>query len=519
MNKDSQLCFLLTFKSAGKCDKLFDRCKTEREIYMNRLYDELIKYSSSDYYAFHMPGHKRNLDYVNGDNPFKYDITEIEGFDNLYHATGILKEEMDNAAGFFGSDRTYFLVNGSTCGILAAISAAAEPGEKIIVGRNSHKSVYNAVFLENLRPVYVYPQVVCSVDISGAYNLKEIEDVISDNTDAAAVVLTSPTYDGAVSDIKSISDIAHRFNIPVIVDQAHGAHFGMHQEFPESAITLGADIVITSLHKTLMSLTQTALLHIKSSIIDSKKVERYLSIYQSSSPSYVLMSSIADCIHTLQYRGDKIFEAYVKRLREFRESCKNLKNLFIFESGDFDPSKVIIFIRNNVISGRQLYERLLEVYHLQMEMAASDYVLAMTSPADTAEGFSRFSIALHEIDMWIEEKFCGGYMNRAEMAEMCGPDGVCRLTGRHESPDVVMTFRAAASSETQSIDILKAEGCISAEFVYLYPPGIPMIVPGEKITEQIVKDIETYRRQGLSVQGPEDIDAGKIKTVKSEGNV
>ncbi|MEE1516291.1 MAG: aminotransferase class V-fold PLP-dependent enzyme, partial [Lachnospiraceae bacterium] len=242
------------------------------------LYEKLNSYSDGDVYPFHMPGHKRNMPLFK--SAYDYDITEIEGFDNLHHARGILRESMDMAAGFYGTKKTYYLVNGSTCGLLSAISAVVEYGDKIIIARNCHKAVYNAVYMNNLKASYIYPKPVENTSILGGIHPKDVEKALEENPDAKAVVITSPTYEGVVSYVQAIAKVVHEKGIPLIADEAHGAHFSMSGYFPKSALECGADIVIQSVHKTLPSLTQTALLHICSDMVDESKVERYLSIYQ-----------------------------------------------------------------------------------------------------------------------------------------------------------------------------------------------------------------------------------------------
>ncbi|MCC8098209.1 MAG: aminotransferase class V-fold PLP-dependent enzyme, partial [Eubacterium sp.] len=257
---------------------------------MTTLKERLESISS---YPFHMPGHKRNTELFKNDI-FKYDFTEIEGTDDLHHPTEILKQCMDYAADVYGTKKTYFLVNGSTCGLLAAVSAHTDIGDTVLIARNCHKSVYNAVFLRNLRPVYISPPVT-GEGISGGISPEEVEKALK-AASAKAFVMVSPTYEGIVSDVKAISEVCRKYGCVLIVDEAHGAHFSFYGKFPKSTIESGADIVIQSLHKTLPSLTQTALLHICSERADRDKTEKYLSIYQSSSPSYILLSSIDSCI-------------------------------------------------------------------------------------------------------------------------------------------------------------------------------------------------------------------------------
>lgn len=294
---------------------------------MSDLYKNLIEYSNSDYYPFHMPGHKRNIE--DGVSPFSYDITEIDGFDNLHNPQGILKIAMEEAADFYGTDKTYYLVNGSTCGLLSAICGVTSRGDKILVARNCHKAVYNAIYLNELTPVYINPEYIEMYGINGGISPEAVQYGLAENPDIKAVIITSPTYEGVVSDVQRIAEIVHKKGIPLIVDEAHGAHFGLHKCFPQSAVKLGADIVIQSVHKTLPSLTQTALLHIRSDIVNVSEVERFLHIYQSSSPSYVLMSSIDECINKLKSDGLFLFEPYVKRLEVMLTHEKQLTHLKI----------------------------------------------------------------------------------------------------------------------------------------------------------------------------------------------
>ena len=268
---------------------------------MTTIYDKLLAYGNSDAYPFHMPGHKRQItDFV---NPFQIDITEIDGFDNLHHPEGILKEAQERAAALYGSRSTYFLVNGSTCGILSAVSALVRPGGEIILARNCHKASYHACYLGDLVIHSLYPQWEPKWGINGGILPEDVEKLLAEYPKTQAVLLTSPTYDGAVSDIRGIARICHAHRVPLIVDEAHGAHLGFHPYFPESALKLGADVVIQSFHKTLPSLTQTAVLHVgRDAQVDEERIRRFLGIYQSSSPSYIFMAAMDRCVEFLKMR-------------------------------------------------------------------------------------------------------------------------------------------------------------------------------------------------------------------------
>ncbi len=473
---------------------------------MGRLRSKLKSYANSDYYRFHMPGHKGNSDLEH----YQMDITEIDGFDNLHHPEDILKEEMEKAAEFYGTDYTFYLVNGSTSGILTAISAATNDGDTILVGRNCHKSVFNAIYLKKLKISYTYPQFVDKLWINGGILLKNIENTLNSQTNIKAIFITSPTYEGCVSDIKSIADIAHQHGIPLIVDEAHGAHFSRHKRFPKSAIDCGADMVIQSLHKTLDSMTQTALLHVcKNSLINVDKVKRYLSIYQTSSPSYVLMASINDCIQNMIDNGGTQYVPYISMLESFYKKSEKLRHLKVVNDDiignygifDRDISKIVISTKNAGKTGKWLYDELRTKYHLQPEMASGNYVICMTSFMDTEEGLERLWIALEELDRNLE----------------LSDNVICdnsRTTLAFPPAIVVRTISEAIDAEsTRVVKLTDAAGKVSAEYAYIYPPGIPIIAPGEVITNEVIKVVNDFAESGLEIQGIYDEQAMKIKVL------
>ena len=469
------------------------------------LEEKLRELAQSNRYPFHMPGHKRMLD---GTNPYAIDITEIEDFDNLHHAEGIIKDAEDAAAKMYGAKKAYYLVNGSTCGILAAISASVKRGGKILVARNCHKSVYHAIFLRQLSPEYVYPENT-HYGIQGQISVNAIEKKLAECPDIQAVVLTSPTYDGLVSDVKSIAEVVHRRNIPLIVDEAHGAHFGFHEAFPENAVAY-ADAVIMSVHKTLPAFTQTAVLCLCSDRIDEKEVEKYLGIYETSSPSYVLMAGIERSLRMVSDGGSELFAAYAEKLSGFRASVRDLKHLAVPDAEDFsgeeayafDPGKILIVTKNGM-SGQQLQEILLRDYALQMEMASGNYVVAMTSFMDTIEGFRRLSHALHAIDARMED------MGKVAFS----PKDIYR------QPEKQMEPYQAEEAAHGCIRLEEAAGQVSADYIYLYPPGIPMIVPGEILTEPMIQMVRQCQVAGLDVEGlPETDTINIVKNARIDYN-
>lgn len=440
------------------------------------LIDKLREYSNTDAYPFHMPGHKRVKGAYSFSNLYDVDITEIDGFDNLHHAEGILKEAMDKAAEIYHADRSFFLVNGSTCGILSGICACTKPGDKILLARNSHKSSYHGCEIHSLKPVYIWPEKVENFPVNGCINPQKVAEYLED-VDIRAVMITSPTYEGVVSDIKAIADVCHAHGIPLIVDEAHGAHFTYSQNFPLSAVDLGADIVIQSLHKTLPSLTQTAILHLNRGFVDEKKLEHYLTVFQSSSPSYIFMSSIENCIEYMNSDGRVEMENYVKRLDSFYECLQGLSKIRFLNKKDlmernkdsvfsWDMSKVVLF--PETISGTELASYIREKYHIEPEMSCKAYCLYMTSVMDTLEGFERLTKAIRETDSYMES----GMQIKSD----------ANIFSDKNIPKV---------------------GDISEGFITLYPPGIPLAAPGEIITDEIVGQIVDSLALGLTVEGIE----------------
>ena len=369
------------------------------------LLQQLEQYGSSDYYPLHMPGHKRHISHF-GD-PFAIDITEIDGFDNLHHAQGILLEAQKRAAQLYGAEESFYLVNGSTCGILAAVSAATQRGDTVLMARNCHKAVYHAVFLNGLHAEYLYPEADMERGINGSILPEQVRRALEgqEAQRISAVVITSPTYDGVVSDIRRIAAEVHRAGAVLIVDEAHGAHFPMHEYFPETSLACGADLVINSLHKTMPALTQSALLHVQGSRIDRERLRQYLGIYQTSSPSYVLMAAMDRCVGLMQDRGEALFAVFTERLEKMRLELGKMKRLYLvtgkeseLSAFDYDRSKVLISTERCVYSGRELAEILRDEYHLEVEMDAPEYVTAIMTVSDTQEGFDRLTRALLEVD-------------------------------------------------------------------------------------------------------------------------
>lgn len=472
---------------------------------MDFLYNKLISYGKSGYYPFHMPGHKRNTPNMPNWNVFGMDITEVDGFDNLHDPREILKESMERAASLYKVKASYYLINGSTSGILSAISAVVGKGQRILIARNSHKSVYNAALLNELKTVYIYPEIIDNYEINGGLIPKDIEEMLIRYSDIKAVVITSPTYEGVVSDVEEIAKIVHKYQIPLIVDEAHGAHFGFVNSFPDTAVNKGADIIIQSLHKTLPALTQTSILHLQGNLVDRKRLEKYLSIYQTSSPSYILLASIDYCVNLMESQGISLMNQYRERLSLLRDRLKELKHIKLLDIDgieknnvfDLDPSKLLLSVKGTNITGKELYDLLRTKYHLQLEMKMGNYVLAMTSLMDSEEGYNRLWMALKEID----EKI---YVDDKSLTKS-------RISIK---PQKTKSIYQADYGEKVRISLDKAVGKTVGEFIYLYPPGIPLIVPGELISEELLREFAYYKSVGLEITGLSDESGNTVLVLK-----
>lgn len=484
---------------------------------MEHLYDKLKQNKASNRYPLHMPGHKRNMAGFPMEAFYEIDITEIDGFDNLHAPEGILKELMERASALYGAE-TYLLVNGSTGGILSAVSAAVRRGDCVLMARNCHRAAYHALYLNGCRARYIYPCFLEAYGICGGISPERIERMLAAYPEIRAVFLTSPTYDGVVSDIEEIVELAHARRTPVIVDEAHGAHFLMDGRFPVSAVDCGADIVIHSIHKTLPSLTQTALMHVQGSLIDRERLRRFLKIYQTSSPSYVLLAGIEQCISILETEKKALSDPFFLRNDRFEKQVRQLRHLKVFPAGsdgygrrdrcrnemgwekeifDFDPGKKIISARGTDMTGQALYDLLLNKYELQMEMAGQDYATAIMTVMDTEEGFERLADALAEIDAGLHAapvKPC------AEMEEP--PQRACGID-------------TAMEAERRDVRLEDCIGEISAEFIYIYPPGVPLIVPGERFSEAVREQLACYREYGLTIEGMKEQNQ-KVSVLKDK---
>ncbi|NCC87527.1 MAG: aminotransferase class I/II-fold pyridoxal phosphate-dependent enzyme [Clostridia bacterium] len=457
--------------------------------------ESLKEYYKSGITPMHMPGHKRNIKNAPflSELSFLLDITEIDNFDNLHNPQGLLATAMQNAADLWESKASYFLVNGSTCGILASIRSVATTGGEVIVARNCHKSVYNAIELCGLTPHFILPCIDNDFGIYGSITPQQIKDELNQYPDTKLIILTSPTYEGVISDINSICKIAHDKNVPVLVDEAHGAHLGFYG-FPNSAVKSGADIIIQSLHKTLPSLTQTAIAHINGNIISKQKFLSQLAIFETSSPSYLLMASIDGCVNLIQEDGERLFTQWQSNLQKFNSITKNLNHIKtlrldmdkaqnhpdIFE---FDKSKIVISTINTNLNGTELAQILRDEYKIEIEMASTQYIIAMTGLGDTESSILKLANALLEID-----SKCTSLENRAVNDVL------------HTLPQIKCSINKALNVPSKTVNINDAVGKTIGEYIWAYPPGVPIIIPGEEIDSNIINTLKTLCQNGVDIK-------------------
>lgn len=548
-NKDIKYDDILLNGNAGTTNK---NSGIKPNVKYNDILSKLDKYKDENIVPMHMPGAKRNKELIElymGDmgNPYEKDITEINGFDNMHNAETIIKDAFDEAAELYGADESWYLVNGSTAGNMSAICGVTHKNDVVIMARNCHISVYNAVILNELNPVYIYPEYDEEYGYYKGITLKEIKFIVDkyssdhDRNDIKAVILTSPTYEGNVSDIKSIAEYLHQYNIPLIVDEAHGAHFNFSESFPQSAVKSGADVVINSVHKTLPSLTQTAIMHINYGIVDVERIRRYWNIYQSTSPSYILMSSIARSLSIVKNDGDKLFAEYVDKLTILRNGLSELKHIRLINTDDI--SKLVLGYKD----AKWLYDTLFYKYKIQLEMSSIKYVIAMTSIFDSQEYYDIFLAALKEIDEELDNRVLaalkeideeidesiskydredilnskvdkdldnrfnsihnGEADNRLNYSSINNQDNGNKVNIADFRDEQTLTIAEAFNRRDLSgcdeiqMNNEKIYGKISGESVYVYPPGIPILCPGEVITRKIIAILQAAGEAGLEVVG------------------
>lgn len=444
-----------------------------------------------DLISFHVPGHKlgkiyNRLGYTSIiEKIYKMDTTEIIETDNLHSPDGIIKESQKRASKAFKSDKTYYLVNGTTCGIQASIMTVCSPKDKLIVNRDCHQSVINGCILGDVKPVYINSNINKKNNIIEGINIDEVINVIDSNLDARAILLTYPTYYGCTYDLKAICDYAHNRNMIVIVDEAHGAHLGLSDKLPKTSLEQGADIVIQSTHKTLPSFTQSSMLHINGNRVDNNKLEMNLRIMQSSSPSYSLMSSLELAVDIYINNGKELMKELLVNIDNFKDSIKD--NIPIDIYNDYDKTKIFIESKKLGLTGYKLEEILRYKYNIQVELSNYYGVLLICTIGNVSSDFELLKKSLIDIyDKYNKDIF---------LEEVIYPRDI---------PIQVLTPREAFYKPKKSVKIYDSIGMISGEYIIPYPPGISLLSPGEIISKDIIDYVVYCNQNGMSVSGMKD---------------
>lgn len=457
----------------------------------NYIVDKLEQLRDEDIISFHVPGHKMGKIFDKlGYNDilekiYTLDTTEIEGTDNLHNAKEVIKQSQERAARVFNSDKTIYLVNGSTCGIQAAIMSTCPPKSKIIVNRDCHQSVINSCILGDITPVYIDSEICRETNILKGVNYSKAKEIIDNNLDAKAMILTYPTYYGETYNLQDICNYAHDKDMIVIVDEAHGAHLELSDRLPKSAINLGADIVIQSTHKTLPSFTQSSMVHIKGNRVDYNKLLSILRIIESSSPSYLFMSSLELAVDIYEKHGKELMESLLNNIDKFKDKFKSNHEVYIYN--EMDKTKIFISLKNIGMTGYELDEILRSEYKIQCELSNHYGVLLICTIGNEEEDFICLETALKDI--------LNKYKNKGAIDDTDYPVSI---------PKMKLTPREAFYKEKKRVKLKDSIGKISGEYIIPYPPGISLISPGEIISEEIITYIHQGIKNGMIVSGIKD---------------
>lgn len=474
------------------------------------IFEAVKKYVSEGTIPFHVPAHKLGKgipefrEYV-GDNVLSMDLTCFPDTDNICNPRGVIAEAEALAAEAYGADYAFFLVNGTTCGIQAMIMAVCEPGDKIIIPRNAHKSAIGGLILSGAQPIYIKPEIDTDFGISLGVNPQKVAWALEQHPDAKAVFVINPNYYGIASNLAEIVATAHSFGVPVIVDEAHGAHFKFHPELPISAMEAGADLAASSTHKLIGSLTQSSMLLLQKGLISQQRVKAVLNLTQTTSPSYILLSSLDLARKQIALKGKELLSHTLKLTNWLRNEIKEIQGLrllgeeLVGGSGcfDFDPTKVTINVSGLGMSGYEVENILRSRYKLQVELSDLYNVIFLITLADTWETVTYLSACLREL---------AAHRLTKKVIKLYPPVP--------EIPPIIVSPREAFYSQAKVVSLQDAAGEISAESIMAYPPGIPLICPGEKITQGVIDYVHILKQEHADLQGTEDPEINSIKVLK-----
>lgn len=476
------------------------------------LFDGVRKHAANKPLQFHIPGHKtgKGMDkefseYI-GENALSIDLINIEPLDDLHHPHGMIQEAQQLAAKAFGADYTFFSVQGTSTPIMAMVMSVCKPGDKIIVPRNVHKSVTSALIFSGAIPVFVHPQLDHKLGISHGITPEAVEKALEANPDAKAVLVINPTYFGVAADLAHIVEISHRYEVPVLVDEAHGVHIHFHDEMPVSAMAAGADLAATSVHKLGGSLTQSSILNLREGLVRHEQVQTVLSMLTSTSTSYILLASLDAARRQLATKGQAMNTHAIQLANDARHSINGIAGLYcageeiLSSEAAFamDPTKLLVSVKQLGISGSEAERWLRKEKNIEVELSDLYNLLFLITPADTVE----------EIQLLIDALTDLADLHQADISateiEVSVP----------EIPVLSLSPRDAFYADTEAIPLTEAEGRISAESIMVYPPGIPIFIPGEIISADNISYIQRNLEAGLPVQGLMDESIEYIRVIK-----
>ncbi|AMD95546.1 aminotransferase class I/II-fold pyridoxal phosphate-dependent enzyme [Leptotrichia sp. oral taxon 847] len=471
------------------------------------LFDALKEHLNNRVVRFDVPGHKGGRgnkefrDFI-GIHAMQMDVNSMKPLDNLCHPTSVIKEAQEIAAEAFGAKEAYFMVSGTTGAVQAMIMSTCRTGDKLIIPRNVHRSAINAMVVCGAVPVYINPGLNKKLGISLGMSIKDVKKAIKENPDAKAILVNNPTYYGICSDLKSIVKLAHENGMYVLVDEAHGAHFSFDENLPISAMEAGADMAAISMHKTGGSLTQSSIL-LSGEKINADYVRKIINLTQTTSASYLLMASLDVARKNLVINGRELFEKTVKFAEYARSEINKLGGYYAYGKElidgdavfDFDTTKLSVYTKDIGLAGIEVYDILRDEYGIQIELGDLGNILSIITAGDRGLEIERLISSLAEIKRLYSKNSEGMFDHE------------------YINPKVVMTPQDAFYSEKEMIPILDSVGRVSAEFVMAYPPGIPILAPGEKITDEIIRYISYAKEKGCLLTGTEDMHVDKINVV------
>lgn len=478
------------------------------------LFSGLLEHAKRNPIQFHIPGHKKGMgmnpvfrEFI-GENALSIDLINIAPLDDLHHPKAMIKEAQEIAAEAFGADHTFFSVQGTSGAIMAMIMATCNPGDKIIVPRNVHKSVMAAIIFAGAIPVFIHPVMDERLGIAHGITNKAVQKALEAHPDAAALLVINPTYFGIAGDLRQIVRTAHNYNVPVLVDEAHGVHIHFHEGMPMSAMQAGADMAATSVHKLGGSLTQSSILNVREGLVDVNRVKTVMSMLTTTSTSYILLASLDMARQHLALNGHELAERAMTLANKARAMINEIPRIYCVgeeilgkpATYAMDPTKLLIHVRDLGITGWEVENWLREKYNIEVEMSDLYNVLCFVTAGDTEESIQALADALRDLAV--------------EFAHAQAEDKPA--ISLPKIPVLSLSPRDAFYAETEVIPLVEAAGRIITEFIMVYPPGIPIFLPGEVITEENIAFIQENIRVGLPVQGPEDESIQTIKVVKRQ---